>query len=142
MKCEMRNAKRKIPELIARSFAVTIGHETTLENRTKRFAIDVIQFITSLRMNPICDVISRQLPKSGTSIGANYREASRAESHDDFIHKIAICAKESAETQDWLELFLEAGLEETEKCKRLRQAASELLAIFIASGRTAKGRRS
>ena len=113
-----------------------------LENRTKLFAIDVIKFITGLPMNRICDLISRQLLKSGTSIGANYREASRAESHDDFIHKIAICAKESAETQYWLELFLEAGLVERETCERLRQEASELLAIFIASARTAKGRRS
>jgi len=85
--------------------------------------------------------MSRQLLKSGTSVGANYREAGRAESHDDFIHKIAICEKEAAETQYWLELFLEGKLASEEKCERLRQEASELLAIFVASDRTAKGSR-
>jgi four helix bundle protein len=69
-----------------------------LDSRTKLFALEIIKFVTGLRMGRICDVISRQLLKSGTSIGANYREASRAESHDDFIHKIGICAKEAAET--------------------------------------------
>ena|SRR5690242_2023419 len=112
-----------------------------LENRTKLFALNVIKFISGLRTNRIYDVMSRQLLKSGTSIGANYCEASRAESRNDFIHKIGICAKESAETRYWLELFLETGLAESGKCERLRQEASELLAIFVASGRTAKGRK-
>ena len=91
--------------------------------------------------NPITDVLGRQLLKSGTSIGANYREAGRAESHDDFIHKIGICAKESAETEYWLELFLEAKLVNAERCEVLRREASELVAIFVASGRTAKKSR-
>jgi four helix bundle protein len=112
-----------------------------LEKRTKLFALQIIHFVASLRSNRICEVMSRQLLKSGTSVGANYREAGRAESHDDFIHKIAICEKEAAETQYWMELFLEGKLASEEKCERLRQEASELLAIFVASGRTAKGSR-
>jgi four helix bundle protein len=112
-----------------------------LEKRTKLFALNVINFVAALPLNRTCEVIGRQLLKSGTSIGANYREAGRAESHDDFIHKIAICEKESAETQYWLELFLEGKLADLEKCEKLRQEASELLAIFVASGRTAKTSR-
>jgi four helix bundle protein len=112
-----------------------------LDNRTKLFAIDIIKFFATLPRNATAVVLGRQLLKSGTSIGANYREAERAESHDDFIHKIGICAKEAAETQYWLELFLEANLVGAEKCEKLRQEASELLAMFVASGRTAKKSR-
>ena len=117
------------------------GMKEELEKRTKLFALEVINFVASLPRNRTFEVIGRQLLKSGTSIGANYREAGRAESHDDFIHKIAICEKESAETQYWLELFLEGKLAQPEKCEKLRKEASELLAIFVASGRTAKASR-
>ena len=112
-----------------------------LEKRTKLFALNIINFVTNLPLNRICDVIGRQLIKSGTSVGANYREASRAESHSDFIHKIAICEKEAAETQYWLELFLESRFVPIDESKKLRQEASELLAIFVSSGRTAKQSR-
>lgn len=112
-----------------------------LENRTKLFALQIINLIATVPRNPITNVLGHQLLKSGTSIGANYREAGRAESHDDFIHKIGICAKESAETQYWMELFLESKLVNAERCEVLRQEASELLAIFVASGRTAKKSR-
>jgi four helix bundle protein len=112
-----------------------------LEKRTKLFALNVINFVAALPSNRTCEVIGRQLLKSGTSIGANYREAGRAQSHNDFIHKIAICEKESAETQYWFELFLEGKLAQPEKSEKLRKEASELLAIFVASGRTAKASR-
>jgi four helix bundle protein len=112
-----------------------------LETRTKLFALDIIKFVAALPSNRTSDVMGRQLLKSGTSVGANYREAGRAESRQDFIHKIAICEKESAETQYWLELFLEGKLAEPQKCEKLRAEASELLAIFVASGRTAKASR-
>ena len=68
-----------------------------LELRTKRFALEVIGFVGQLPKSKASDVLSYQLLKSGTSIGANYREANRAQSHEDFIHKIAICEKEAAE---------------------------------------------
>ena len=112
-----------------------------LENRTKLFALQIINFIAMLPRNRITYVIRCQLLRSGTSIGANYREAGRAESHADFIHKIAICAKEAAETQYWLELFFESKQVNAERCEVLRREASELLAIFVASGRTAKKSR-
>ena len=136
-KCEIQNQR-----LLARHGASTFSSmKQPLENRTKLFALQIINFVAMLPKNRITDVLGRQLLKSGTSIGANYREAGRAESHDDFIHKIGICAKESAETQYWLELFLDGKLVNPEKCEMLRREASELVAIFVASGRTAKKSR-
>ena len=65
-------------------------NKKVLEDRTKRFSLDVIRFLGTLPKNYIGEVMGRQLLKSGTSIGANYREANRAESKADFIHKLAI----------------------------------------------------
>ena len=76
-----------------------LGMKKELEARTKRFALSVIELVVKLRRGKASDIIGYQLLKSGTSIGANYREANRAESHDDFIHKVGICEKEAAETE-------------------------------------------
>ena len=76
-----------------------------LEKRTKKFALEVIKFVAELLKNKITDVLGYQFLKCGTSIGANYREANRAQSRQNFIHKIAIVEKEASETQYWLELF-------------------------------------
>lgn len=81
-----------------------------LEKRTKKFALRVIRFVADMPKSKITDVVGYQLLKSGTSIGANYREANRAESRGDFIHKIAIVEKEASETQYWLEICQEAQL--------------------------------
>ena len=112
-----------------------------LEARTKTFALRVIETVGALPRTQASDVLGRQLLKSGTSIGANYREASRAQSHDDFIHKIALCEKEAAETEYWVELLIDSGLAAAEPSRRLLDESRELLAIFVASGRTAKSRR-
>lgn len=81
-----------------------------LEERTKKFALRIISFVSSLPKSKATDVLGYQLLKAATSIGANYREANRAESHEDFIHKIGIVEKEAAETQYWLGLFEDAGI--------------------------------
>ena len=78
-----------------------------LELRTKTFAIRVIKFVSNLPKSRVTNVLGFQLLKAGTSIGANYREANRAESKNDFIHKIGIVSKEATETMYWLELFKE-----------------------------------
>ena len=109
-----------------------------LEKRTKAFALGVIRFVAGLPKNRISEVTGHQLLKAGTSIGANYREANRAESKNDFIHKIAIVEKESAETQYWLELCSEADIGEPQTRRWLLQESTELLAIFTAVGRNAK----
>jgi four helix bundle protein len=112
-----------------------------LEQRTKHFALHIIKFVGGLPSSPVTSVMGRQLMKSGTSIGANYREANRAESLNDFIHKIGIVEKECSETQYWLELFNEAHIGPGDERRWLLKESGELLAIFAASGRTAKANR-
>lgn len=113
-----------------------------LLKRTKEFALRVIQFVSSLPNNKVNNVLGYQLIKSGTSIGANYREAIRAESHNDFIHKIAIIEKEAGESQYWVELFEAAKIGDSTKRHWLYDECCELLAIFTATGKTAKAKRS
>jgi four helix bundle protein len=115
--------------------------QNELELRTKKFALAVIELIGRLPKSRITDVLGYQLLKSGTSVGANYREAVRAQSRDDFIHKISICEKEAAETEYWLELFLESNVAPSASSSPLLVESRELLAIFVASGKTAKSHR-
>ena len=79
-------------------------NKADLEKRTKQFALKIIEFVATLPQTRTCAVIEYQLVKAGTSVGANYREANRAESRADFIHKIAIVEKESSESGYWLEI--------------------------------------
>ena len=113
-----------------------------LEKRTKLFALNIIKFVSSLPKSKITDVIGYQLLKAGTSVGANYREANRAESRNDFIHKIGIVEKEASESQYWLELCDDANIGEPEELKSLLGECSELLAIFTRIGKTTKFRNS
>jgi four helix bundle protein len=112
-----------------------------LEKRTKRFALRIIAFVATLPQNKACAVIEYQLVKAGTSVGANYREANRAESRADFIHKIAIVEKECSESQYWLELCEEAELGDLDQRRWLLQESGELLAIFTSVGRSTKANR-
>ena len=113
-------------------------NKADLEKRTKRFAVKIIGFVATLPQTRTCAVIEYQIVKAGTSIGANYREANRAESRNDFIHKIAIVEKESSESRYWLEICDEAHLGDAEQRSWLLQEAGEKSAIFTSSGRTAK----
>ena len=112
-----------------------------LESRTKAFALRVIHFVAKLPHSKASDVIGRQLLRSGTSIGANYREANRAESRNDFIHKVAIVEKEAAETQYWLDLCRDANVGTATDLEWLYDESTQLLAIFTSIGKTAKANR-
>jgi len=112
-----------------------------LEKRTKKFALEVIRFVADLPKNKITDVMGYQFLKAGTSIGANYREANRAQSRQDFIHKIAIVEKEASETQYWLELFDASNIGDPESLSWLLAESGELLAIFTSIGKTTKSRQ-
>src|SRR3972149_825476 len=81
-----------------------------LEKRTKTFAVRIIKLAAKLPNDRAGDVVRYQLVKSGTSVGANYREANRAISRADFKHRISTCEKEASETQYWLEVIVEAEL--------------------------------
>ena len=109
-----------------------------LEKRTKTFAVRIIRLAGQLPNNREANVIRNQLVKSGTSIGANYREANRAVSRADFKHRISICEKEASETQYWLEVIVEAGLLPAEQVQPDLKECGELLAIFTSIGKSAK----
>jgi four helix bundle protein len=113
-----------------------------LEKRTLFFALRVIEFVATLPKSKTGEVVEYQLVKAGTSIGANYREANRAESRNDFIHKLAIVEKESSESVYWLELCDAANLGAIELRRWLLQESRELSAIFTSAGRTSKANRS
>ena len=112
-----------------------------LEERTKKFALEVIKFVAELPRNKITNVLGYQLLKCGTSIGANYREANRAQSRKDFIHKIAVVEKEASETQYWLELCDALKIGDLKTRSWLLSESGELLAIFTSIGKTAKRRQ-
>jgi four helix bundle protein len=108
------------------------------EGRTFRFALAAIRLTDALPRTTSGSVIGRQLLKSATAIGANYREAQRAESKADFAHKVAIAEKEAAETEYWLSLCQEAAFRV--ETNLLLAESRELLAILVAMGKTAKRR--
>ena len=112
--------------------------KTELEGRTKRFAVQIVKTVSCFPKTADGQIIGRQLLKSGTSIGANYREANRAQSRLDFIHKIGIAEKEAAETIYWLEICQETKLGNKEAIDTLHKEAGELLAILITIGRKTK----
>ena len=101
-----------------------------LEKRTKKFAVNIIHLSSRLPNTPEGIVIRNQITKSGTSIGANYREANHARSNADFKNKIKICESEASETQYWLEVAVEAEMVSWEQIKRHYEECSQLLAIF------------
>ena len=106
-----------------------------LEERTRKFAVSIIRLSTSLPNTTESMVVRNQIAKSGTSIGANYREANRARSRADFNNKIKICESEASETQYWLEVIVEAGWLSREQVKSDYNECSELLAIFTTIGK-------
>jgi four helix bundle protein len=110
-----------------------------LAKRTKRFALAIIQLYSSLPKSTVAQVLGRQLLRSGTSVGAQYREAMRAKSVADFVSKVEGSLQEIEETRYWLELFQEsAETTGNESVLALIQEADELAAILVASVRTAK----
>lgn len=109
-----------------------------LKRRTKAFTLRVIRLVEALPRNRTADVIGRQLLRAATSVGANYRAACRARSPADFVSKIGIVEEEADEVAYWLELVVETGLLSAARVEDLLREADELVAIFVASGRTAK----
>ena len=108
-----------------------------LETRTLEFAVGIIRLSTTLPNTPESKVVRNQITKSGTSIGANYREANRARSKADFKNKIKICRSEASETQYWINVIAEAKWLSWEKLRSSHDECSELLAIFTSIGKAA-----
>ena len=115
--------------------------QSDLKVRTKSFALRVIKLFTSLPKKPEAKVIGTQVLRSGTSVGAQYREACRARSTAEFISKMQSGLQELDETSYWLELLVEAGIVKAARLQSLQNEANELTAIFVSSVKTAKSRR-
>ena len=105
-----------------------------LEQRSRRFAVKIIRLSITLPNTPEGKIVRNQLTKSGTSIGANYREANRARSKADFRNKIKICEGEASETQYWLEIVADIEWKTWTQLKTEYEECSELLAIFTSIG--------
>jgi four helix bundle protein len=109
-----------------------------LRNRTKRFALRIIRLFRHLPRTTEAQVLGKQLLRSGTSVGANYRAAGRARSKAEFVAKMGIVVEEADETVFWIECLMESGILKSDLLTDLLSEANELLAIFAASQRTAR----
>jgi len=113
-----------------------------LKQRTKEFGLEIIRLVGSIPSNRTTDVISRQLLKSGTSVGANYRSACRARSRADFVSKMGIVEEEADESMYWLEMLRDSGLVQPSRVQHLHQEANELVSIAISSIKTARASKA
>ena len=106
-----------------------------LEKRTRDFAVQIIRLSSILPNTPEARIIRNQITKSGTSLGANYREANRSRSRAEFSSRIKICESEASETLYWLEVINDVGWISRDRIKPVYQECSELLAVFSSIGR-------
>jgi four helix bundle protein len=111
-----------------------------LQLRTKKFALRIIRLVGALPKTRLGDVLGRQLLRSGTSIGANYREALRASSRKHFISTLQMVLREADESLYWLELLSESEAKKATRLGPLIAECGELVAIFSATIRPAKSR--
>jgi four helix bundle protein len=102
-----------------------------LRERTKEFALRIIQTFFGLPKTAEAQVIGKQLLRSGTSVGANYREAYRGRSKAEFVAKCGDSLRELEETGYWLELLVDGKMVSPEKVSAVRQECDELIAIFV-----------
>jgi four helix bundle protein len=110
-----------------------------LRERTTNFALRVIRAFASLPKTTAAQVLGKQLLRSGTSIGANYREAHRARSKSEFIAKCGDSLREAEEAAYWVELLIKSNLVSTARFASFRKEADELVAIFVAVMKRSKG---
>ncbi len=116
--------------------------EKTFKARTKKLAISIIKLMDTLPNSRTADVVARQVIRSGTSIGANYRAACRAKSTPDMINKMKIVEEESDETMYWIEILVETGLVSQEQIKDIYKETNEILAMTVTSLKTLRTRKS
>ena len=108
-----------------------------LKNRTKQFGLAVIWLVESLPKSMTAGVIGKQVLRSATAVGANYRAVCRARSKPDFIAKLGIVEEEIDESGYWLELLVDANIVKQSAVTRLLAEVNELTAIVVASRKTA-----
>ena len=123
-----------------RIWACEMRNEENLKTRTKAYALRVIKLVEALPRKATADVMGRQLLRSATSVGANYRAACRAKSAADFIAKMGIVEEEADECLYWMELLIDSGLLHSERLVDLMAVGNEIVAIVVASIKTARRR--
>ena len=110
-----------------------------LKPRTKAFALRVIRMYSKLpKNNAVAQVLGKQVLRSGTSVGANYREASRGRSKAEFISKIGDCLKEVEESEYWLELLVDSECMDAMRMAELLDETRQLIAIFTTIHKNSK----
>jgi four helix bundle protein len=117
-----------------------VGRAYELRDRTKHFALQIIRLYGALPKTTEAQVIGKQLLRSGTSVAANYREASRARSDAELISKLSIVEQELDESVLWIELIVESGIMPEITLAELRGESEELLRMTVASIKTLKAR--
>jgi four helix bundle protein len=113
--------------------------EKDLAARTKNFARRTIRLYVALPKETVAQVPGKQVLRSGTSVGANYREANRGRSKAAFISKAGDCLKEADETAYWLELLAEEGIVLRKRLEPLLQEINELISILVTISKRARG---
>ena len=111
-----------------------------LKERTKAYARRVIRIYVALPKETVAQVLGKQALRSGTSVGANYREADRARSKPEFISKLGDCLKELAETEYWLELLVDENIVRPARMSALLDEPRQLTAIFTTIINKSRGR--
>ena len=104
-----------------------------LRQRTKTYALRMIRLYNALPSKPDAQVLGKQLLRSGTSVGANYREGTRGRSRAEMIAKFGICVQELEESAYWMELLIESGIVADDALASLLDETNQLIAIFTAS---------
>lgn len=115
-----------------------IEKNINLKERTKRFGIDVIRFCFELPNKVVFQIIGKQLLRSATSFGANYRSACRAKSKADFINKLSIVEEEADEASYWMEIIEELLPNNNTDLQQLKDEANQLISICVASKKTSR----
>jgi len=113
-----------------------------LRIRTKKFALRIIKLYQNLSHAGEAQVLGKQVLRSGTSVGAQYREACRAKSPADFVNMMGGALKELDETSYWLELLVESEIVPVAKLTDLQKETDQLIAIFVSSINTSKRNNS
>src|SRR5437870_12288048 len=112
-----------------------------LKERTFEFGVRVITAVEALPKSETSRILGRQLLRSGTSVGANYRAAARARSRADFVAKLGVVEEECDESAYWMEVIVALKFLKPARLTKLHAEADELLAIVVASIKTARGTR-
>lgn len=116
-------------------------NEQQFKERTQAFALRIINLVESLPRKPATLVIGKQLLRSATSVGANYRAACRGKSTADVIAKLSIVEEESDECLYWMELLIKADIISESKLANLMSECNEILAMTVASIKTLRNKQ-